>query len=445
MIHIEICKAPEDLLANVNAWDGVAGGIPFRQSFWLHSWWQQFGDPARAYFLLARDEDDVCRGILPLERSPDDLRRLQTIAAGNVCTDHVSLLVNAKDRDEVIRGFANHLLEVAGDREFGWDQIDFDGTVAGDPTMESFLRCLQDFGNEPSVRTRMNVWFNRCEPTWDDLLTKRSRKYRHRVRRLLKQLDESDGELFVRDVSDPNQVHEGLSTLVRLHQQRWEGVGEPGTYADPRLLRFVTNATLEMSERGRLLLPQLVYRGEVIATELHYIGDDQRQYCYSTGVNHAFPELKPGILLNSYMFREAHRHGRAGIDYMRGDETYKSRLHSQPIPLLEITLFAKHARGQMRRAQDHATQMLKVQWRKMKELPQSCVLNLDEAFRDEYREYLPDQSVAKMPLGQYQTSSKLPVAKAMEAHASTTKAMDSVLEPTSAGVYPAFGLAAETV
>ncbi|EMB18714.1 GNAT family N-acetyltransferase [Rhodopirellula europaea] len=395
MIHIEISDSPEDLLADGNTWDRLAGGIPFRQTVWLRSWWQQFGDVERAFFMVARDESGDCRGLLPLERTEGDFRRLQTLAAGNVCTDHVSILVLPEDREEVATAFAKHLIQCSADRKHGWDQIDFDGTIAGDPAMEVFSRCLVADDVPTSIHSRMHLWFNRCEATWEDLLATRSRKYRNRVRGLLRKLDESDGELFVRDAGSPEEVHIGLMKLIELHQKRWQDVGEPGTYADERMVQFVTDATIEMSQRGRLVLPQLIYQGEVIATELHYIGDDGRQYCYSTGVNHAYPDLKPGIMLNSHMFREAHRLGRAGIDYMRGDETYKGRLHSRPIPLLEISVFAKHARGQMRMAQDRATQLLKVQWRRMKDLPQDQPLTLDEAFAEEHREFLPDQTITQ--------------------------------------------------
>ncbi len=395
MIHIEMSDSPEDLLSGGNTWDRLAGGIPFRQTVWLRSWWQQFGDAERAFFMVARDESGDCRGLLPLERTEGDFRRLQTLAAGNVCTDHVSILVRPEDREEVATAFAKHLIQCSADRKHGWDQIDFDGTIAGDPAMEVLARSLVADDVPTNIHSRMHLWFNRCEATWEDLLATRSRKYRNRVRGLLRKLDESGGELFVRDAGSPEEVHMGLMKLIELHQKRWQDVGEPGTYADDRMVRFVTDATVEMSKRGRLVLPQLIYKGEVIATELHYIGDDGRQYCYSTGVNHAYPDLKPGIMLNSHMFREAHRLGRSGIDYMRGDETYKGRLHSRPIPLLEIAVFAKHARGQMRMAQDRATQLLKVQWRRMKDLPQDQPLTLDEAFAEEHRDFLPDQTITQ--------------------------------------------------
>lgn len=414
MIHTEICDSPEDLLADVNAWDRLAGGIPFRQTVWLRAWWRQFGDAERAFFMVARDELGACRGLLPLERTKDDLRRLQTIAAGIACTDHVSILARPEDRDQVATAFAEHLIQCSCDRKHGWDQIDFDGTIAGDAAMAVFTRCLEAQKMPTSIRSRMHVWFNRCEATWEDLLAARSRKYRNRVRALLRKLDESGGDLFVRDAGSPEEVHIGLMKLIELHQKRWQDAGEPGTYADERMARFVTDATVEMSKRGRLVLPQLIYRGEVIATELHYLGEDGRQYCYSTGVNHAYPDLKPGIMLNSHMFREAHRLGRAGIDYMRGDETYKGRLHSHPIPLLEISVFAKHARGQMRMTQDRATQLLKVQWRRMKDLPQDQPLTLEEAFAEEHRGFLPDQTNAHDSMEAMSPSLTIPVEGSVE-------------------------------
>jgi CelD/BcsL family acetyltransferase involved in cellulose biosynthesis len=447
MIHIEISDSPEELLADTNAWDRLAGGIPFRQTVWLHSWWQQFGDSERAFFLVARDESGDRRGLLPLERTDGDLRRLQTLAAGNVCTDHVSILAQPEDREEVATAFAKFLIECSSDRTHGWDQIDFDGTIAGDPAMEIFSRYLEAAEVPTCIRSRMHLWFNRCEATWEDLLLTRSRKYRNRVRGLLRKLDKSDGELFVRDAGSPEEVQMGLMKLIELHQKRWQDVGEPGTYSDERMVRFVTDATVEMSQRGRLVLPQLIYKGEVIATELHYIGDDGRQYCYSTGVNHAYPDLKPGIMLNSHMFREAHRLGRAGIDYMRGDETYKGRLHSRPTPLLEISAFAKHARGQVRMAQDRATQLLKVQWRRMKDLPQDQPLTLDEAFAEEHRAFLPEQRVEEETIDETRSvlamvPELLPAAVGMETNSAESFSKETVLaeaavEDESESVEPA--------
>ncbi|SMP70656.1 Acetyltransferase involved in cellulose biosynthesis, CelD/BcsL family [Neorhodopirellula lusitana] len=387
-------SAPEDLLLqNTDLWDGLSGGVPFRQTTWLRAWWNQYGkDQATCFITVVDQEDRVC-GILPLCRL--GRRGWTLIAAGHACSDHVSILSREDDQDGVAEALARFLVDHATDSELGWNRLAFDGVVAGDPGMRKLSQHLTDLQSVCRIQTRMSVWFKACEKDWAAHLERSSRRTRNRLRMMVDQFDKPDSTFAVRFADDEKSVKESLDVLIRLHQSHWQAKGESGSYATAGMVEMIHEAAIDALHRGTLFLPRLVQLDPatsaetILATQLHFIGDDQRLYCFSTGVNYDYSDLSPGTMLNNYLLYHAHEHGYAGIDFMRGDEAYKARLKAQPNPVLLIELFPPTLSGKMACTLYDNVLSLKQKVRQRRGTSVVATPTIEEAFAEHYRQHLP--------------------------------------------------------
>jgi CelD/BcsL family acetyltransferase involved in cellulose biosynthesis len=414
----------ELLLDHPELWDSLAGGVPFRQAVWLQAWWQQFGDDANALFVTVLDEfDEVC-GVLPLQRMEPKTaqyvghRGWQTIAAGKICTDHVSVLARPEDRSMVATAIAEFLTENAKDPDLGWDRLVFDGVVGGDPGMQELLSELQRCGAAVQLTSRMSLWFTPCQVDWDTYLMSFSRQSRRKQREGLQQLGLSgktlakptptnpnpsqytapEPELAIRFAEDKNTVTEAVNKLILLHQRHWQSAGETGTYAGQGMDAFILNAALNALAAGRLFLPSVVRidpvvgEEKIIASQLFFVGDDQRMYCYSTGVDYDYAALAPGKLLTLFVLKYAHDRGYSGVDFMRGDEEYKRRMKAEPLPLIAAEIWAPTYRGRLMRVLSNGIFCCKQFARVLRKRPLVQTPSIEVAFADHFRQFLPSPS-----------------------------------------------------
>lgn len=372
-------------------WDSLSGGVPFRQTVWMKPWWEQFGREHLTCFITVVDRDDQIRGILPLQRY--GRRGWQSVAAG-LCTDYVSVLARQDDLDWVTTEIADFLIEHARHPELGWDQLHCEGVVAGDPGTASLVRHLRPKSNV-RIESRMNVWYKSCEDDWETYLQNKSRKQRHRLRSMLRIFEQSEKTVEVRFANDPASVTNYLNCLIELHQRHWVENGQTGSFATRQSKTFIHDAAMKAFARCRLCLPVLFRldpqtgQESIIAAQLHFIGDDDRLYCYSTGVNYDHSDLSPGTLLNMFLIRFAHDGDYVGIDLMRGDEDYKSRLGAEPLPLLSLDLFAPTVRGQIRRIAHDGLFRIKQFYRRRRQRETATEFSFEDAFAECYRERHP--------------------------------------------------------
>ncbi len=105
-------------------------------------------------------------------------------------------------------------------------------------------------------------------------------------------------------------------------------MGEPGNYASDDFRHFAIDAAKEFLKRGRLYLNLLRHQGRDLAAEFSIIGENRVMYHYSSGYEIDAAELEPGRKIRVDTLHQLYQSDLAGIDFMRGDETYKQRLAS---------------------------------------------------------------------------------------------------------------------
>lgn len=323
-------------------WDLLAGGVPFRQANWLHAWWTHCGKDAVAKVLTVCDEDRNLVAALPLYQRPDDRspQTLRSIGDGKACSDHITLLLDPEwvgGRDELIHAVADHLIDSSKSRTHGWLSIVMDGVMEDDKVMNSLVARIRQYDGIVHATSRMHAWYRRCEGSFDDYLKTFSRSSRGKQKRMLKSMDKWSDPV----VDEPSSVHDMnamLSELIDLHQVRWTEAGETGSFDQPCFRSFIHDTAERFGESGKLWIVGLREEGKLVSAAMSIIGGDNRAYCYCTGTDMHSDGLQAGKVLTLKMIEMAHQRGLAGIDFLRGDEEYKRRLHAQPTKVMELRI-----------------------------------------------------------------------------------------------------------
>ncbi len=351
MFQLEISRDLDSLLASESLWNSLSRGVPFRETSWLAPWWRCFGGDKEAFVLIARDDQDTIRGLLPMYRGkyPSSQRTLAMIGDGAACSDNASVLAAEDDAVDVAREMGRFLADGAADRNTGWDVISIDGVVEGDRPMSALASTLKECGASLHAQSRMSTWYKPTDASWNEHLKHFSKTQRRKMRRWSEKIDRTEGmeKIVARSL---DQVDELLGSLIELHQRRWNDAGQPGSFASEKFRDFVLEAAIDFHRRGRLYLPAISMHGRVIAGELHFIGGNRQLYCYSSAFDVDSADLEPGRILSVETLLHLYSEELSGIDYLRGDEPYKKRMSATPCRLFHFRAIAPTCLPRLRHA-----------------------------------------------------------------------------------------------
>ncbi|QDS93721.1 hypothetical protein FF011L_24940 [Roseimaritima multifibrata] len=334
------------LLDNSDQWDAISGGIPFRQSHWLRTWWNAFaedlGPSAEPYLVTARDENQNLVAVLPLYRFRHRGRSvLSAIGQGAACTDFVSVLSSLDvDRLELGRQIGIGVGELSRSPADAWDRIDLDGMVEGDDAIGGLASGLQECRATVQAISRMSVWARSTDGlTWDEYTSQLSRTNRRKTRQRSLRVESTD-DLAWKFPETEAEVVEATEMLIKIHQKRWTAVGQPGSFALPAMKRFIGDLTIELFRKNQLRMPILCRSGEPIAVELQIQAENRVLYNYSTGMDCNHEDIEPGHIMTMSSLRYAFENGLLAMNLMRGDEPYKARMRAEPQKLIRMFALA---------------------------------------------------------------------------------------------------------
>ncbi|MEM1069623.1 MAG: GNAT family N-acetyltransferase [Planctomycetota bacterium] len=334
--QIEVCNQLEPFFDEPRIWDSLSGGIAFRESAWLHPWWQHLGNGYQAYLVVAKKPSGQICGLLPLYRKTTAAgRTLCFLGDGNTCTDYVSILTRPDEAKHVGESIGRFLAENSSGGSNAWDLIDIDGIVEGDVGMTALATGLNHGGATIHTVSRMRTWFKPADASWDEHLKHYGKTHRRKMRRMREKLA-PEGPIERLFAKTESEVDEYLSALIGMHQRRWNSDGQPGSFADPNFCSFIRDAAKRFLQNDRLYLNLLRYEGRNISAELNFVGENRVLYSYSSGYDLDSAKLEPGRLCTIDVLLELYRSNLAGIDFMRGDEAYKTRLASSSRRVLRM-------------------------------------------------------------------------------------------------------------
>ena len=361
-------------LENFNQrWDDLAGTCVFRSWTWATTWWQHYGKSTSRQLCIfvvcegeapancadeSKFEIDPAKlaAILPcyLEKSVASGAVLRLLGDGEVCSDHLDLLVTSTNADRCALALADHLCE----KEAGWDLIDFPtlDESADDSKLHHLFEALGEHDCQIDRRSDLNSWSIELPETWEDFLALQSKSHRKQLRRLEKRVLETDRCQWhqVKLLEDFDHAWE---ILIDLHQRRRRSLGEPGCFASENWSAFHKDVAQQLLGEGRLRLSWLELDGKPIAAEYHFAGG-RTTYVYQGGLDPERLDEEPGRLSLIRCIQQSIEEGHRKFDLLRGDEPYKPHwravarktTHVQVIPNRQSARFRFQTRNTLKGA-----------------------------------------------------------------------------------------------
>ena len=164
---------------------------------------------------------------------------------------------------------------------------------------------------------------------------------RQQIRRSMR-LYEKRGPLAIERADSVSEALMFLDRLKQLHQEYWEGRGEPGAFSFPFFAGFQLQLIETCLHRGTIELAKVTAGADVIGYvyNLVYRG---HVYAYQTGIRYeADPKLKPGLVSHCLCIQRHLDEGDHVYDFMAGEARYKANL-GQPGPEMVYLLAERPA------------------------------------------------------------------------------------------------------
>ncbi len=343
-----VCRVDclEKLLPYRERWDELAGDCPFRGWRWLTTWWQHYGAnqagrALRVYLVFSGSKSKNCIadsninadqlvGILPCYRATSLGRGsvLRLLGDGEVCSDHLDLLVDLlldeQRVDTVVTLLAGALVNHADD----WDVIDFEAIASESSQLSKLVASLGSRGCHVRRDAGPNCWSIDLPATWDELLAQQSKSHRKQLRRLERRVLDTERATW-HLVSSSSNLDTAWDILVDLHQRRRKSLGEPGCFASRRWCAFHRDIATQLLDAGQLRLSWLDIEGQPVAAEYHMAGQ-HTTFAYQGGVEPDRLDDEPGRLSMIRTIQHAIAEGHTQFDLLRGDEPYKPHWRATP-------------------------------------------------------------------------------------------------------------------
>jgi len=352
---VHLIRSEEDFLQLRKNWNTLAqisGSSIFQTFEWNYIWWKHFGKGKELHILTLKNGTDLL-GILPLfvdtisvfgrpvyrclrflgstvsQPSGTDLKGLMAY------TDYMDAIVYPGFEEFFSREIIHFLLHKC---EVSYHEVILEEVSEESVCRNHFIPRLQEMDvgftvTEASVCPQVKL-----EPCWEAYLQPLSKSRRSKIRRFLKLAckNSNNKHLFtIERIKDVKPMVASLDKLVHMHQQRWNEMGFPGSFAENRYYEFVKEILSTLGNRG-LAVVYLAKNADdptqVVAADL-LLTYQQRTYLLLRGINVYADHLDrgPGNVLLYSEIQDAVAAKHEVFDFLRGAENYKLRTANQQV------------------------------------------------------------------------------------------------------------------
>jgi hypothetical protein len=323
----------QTLERNRNQWDQVAGQFPFFQWSWLGNWFKHLGTELKLAVVVACDEHDQWLGIAPwcIDATNPLVIKLRFLGSGDACTDYMNLICS----DEHYRDFSSlasdWLVENINQPETlgRIDVVELEGITPTNSNSQFFCDLLDAHGLNSHKTDLEGGWVVDLPETWAELNATFSKSMRRKTKKATSRVtDEATQVLSTRDVP----FEELWNTFTELHQKRREMLEQPGCFADHRFESFLRAAAHDLIKESKAELLVILFEGTPLASML-LLNDEDTVYTYQNGMDIDRLNLEPGYQVCFAAISRSIEQGFKRVDFLRGDEAYKTRWNTTRIPL----------------------------------------------------------------------------------------------------------------
>ena len=289
---------------------------------WLKTWWDIFGEKHDPEILAGYHQGKLI-GVVPLHIQEKTAR---FIGGENVC-DYQDVILSPNHYPEFFKAILTHLKK----KEVRYLQL---GTLKPDSILLTQLLNLAKQMGYAAVCNQVAFSYEIILPrTWESYLKMLEGKQRHEIRRKLRRLNEA-GEIRFRVIKRPDDISENMDTFFSMFKASRPDKSE---FLTDQMVSFFRLLAQRMAQRGFLRMFFLDI-DRVPAAGVMCFDYNDILFLYNNGYNPQFSHLSPGFLSKVYSIRDSIEQGKLRYDLLKGDEGYKKRLGSTPVPLYHLKI-----------------------------------------------------------------------------------------------------------
>jgi CelD/BcsL family acetyltransferase involved in cellulose biosynthesis len=282
--------------------------IPFQHPVWLRTWLAEFGDRCEPIFLTASGVNGF-NAIAPLMRADD---RITFIGDHNIC-DFMDLLVAPEAGEDAYASIWQQLCDE------DWTELELWGLPETSPTRSAVLSLAKEAGYAAGEAKEAVAPRVALPSSWEEYLASLNKKDRHELRRKIRRVFESGAAVNFDVLSEQADVMVGVEQFLDLHTRSRMDKTE---FMTEEMASFFRRMTSAMAAQGLIKLFMLTINARPAACVLCFDAGDHI-YMYNSGYDPEFGGLAVGLVSKALALQWAIENGKAGVDFLRGNEPYK--------------------------------------------------------------------------------------------------------------------------
>lgn len=349
-LQVRIYETLADIETLRSDWDQLLcefrGATTFSSWEWLAPWWRTFGERRLLLLMAFLDESSRLVGLAPLlveKRKLSPLVHAQVVrfwGDGSGDSDNLDFPVRVGYEDEVAGALLNYLEKESNH----WDYCELN-TMPEDSAVGS---CL-------ARHLRHRSWVSYCHQqtgsaitlpeTWEAYLAQLSAKERGKVGYRRKLLEKKYQTHFYK-CENQAQLGVYLNTLFGLHQKRWHGAGEPGSFMSEDRCRFYSEMAALLLVRGRLEFWLLALDGKPVAAQFGFCFG-RVFFSLQEGYDPLYSRDSVGYVLRAHVIRQLIAAGVRRYDFLAGESASKTRWDAQVTHYVNLRFARPGSKGSL--------------------------------------------------------------------------------------------------
>lgn len=318
-MSIELIQSTPDFLALKEDWNNLlsssASHVPFLRHEYLASWWSTLGggewDQGTLAILVDRNGNGALSAIAPLFIYQD---RVMFLGSHEI-SDYLDFIASPEQLPSFISALFSY---IQGGNFPDWQELDLYNLREKSPS----LSILKDAAHQSGYTIKQEVIqpapFLNLPGSWEDYLDTLKDRYRREIEKKILNADQYFLPVSWYIVEEENSLDAEMDAFLDLmanHPQK-------KAFLTGKMVQQMKISARQGFQAGWLQLAFLQV-GDIKAAGYLNFDFNNQIWVYNSGINPLFENLSPGWVLLGKIIQWAIEQGRAGLDFMRGDETYK--------------------------------------------------------------------------------------------------------------------------
>jgi CelD/BcsL family acetyltransferase involved in cellulose biosynthesis len=314
---ISIISSLEELASLKPDWDILYNKqvttTPFSGFDWTAIWWKYNSDRKKLYVFVVRDEAQKVIGIAPFCISiKNGSKTMRFLGYGN--SDYLDILIEPGKEETCLSLILDHLYKNAS----FWDMLELNDIPESSPCFKMLQGKINRNKLAGKIVTSLICPYLHWGKTYQEYLSTKSSNFRYDLKRKMKRAQKLGAISF--EILDNAS---GIQEFASIYEKRWEKKDTNATIRKASGQKLLEEAVQAWAEQKILKIPVLKLDGKIIAFCLGFIAQG-RFYYYIPSFDPAYIQLSPGKLLVEYIIQNFQALGVQEIDFMKGEERYKT-------------------------------------------------------------------------------------------------------------------------